>query len=193
MCTCCAAPVPVGLRQAGASPQATLAYWLVNPTLNPVTLILIGWALGCKWLALPFATGVLLVCGGGFLIAGSADLDRMSISGRLGSEASPVGELDLRETPWRRWSAHHWRPSISLIPEYLIMIFLFGGSGSRSFSTSRKGPHCDRRALIDSGPCERRHAVRSAYCCTRFRSCRLRSLPDWESLPLRHFLSPCRQ
>jgi uncharacterized membrane protein YraQ (UPF0718 family) len=28
MCTCCAAPVAVGSRQTGASPLATLAYWV---------------------------------------------------------------------------------------------------------------------------------------------------------------------
>ena len=35
MCTCCAAPVAVGLRKKNVSVGASLAFWLGNPTLNP--------------------------------------------------------------------------------------------------------------------------------------------------------------
>jgi uncharacterized protein len=72
MCTCCAAPVAVGFRRAGASTRATLAYWLANPMLNPATLILIGMMLGWKWLALRSMLAVLLVFGGSYLVARSS-------------------------------------------------------------------------------------------------------------------------
>src|SRR5579862_4159257 len=42
MCTCCAAPVVIGLRRANASAAATTAFWLGNTVLNPATLIFMG-------------------------------------------------------------------------------------------------------------------------------------------------------
>jgi uncharacterized protein len=38
MCTCCAAPVVIGLRRAHASAAAATAFWLGNTVLNPATL-----------------------------------------------------------------------------------------------------------------------------------------------------------
>ncbi len=37
MCTCCAAPVVVGLRERQAAPGAAIAFWLGNSVLNPAT------------------------------------------------------------------------------------------------------------------------------------------------------------
>src|SRR5579875_2340989 len=50
MCTCCAAPVVIGLRKQQASNGAAMAFFLGNPTLNPATLLFIGFVL--SW---PFA------------------------------------------------------------------------------------------------------------------------------------------
>ncbi len=126
MCTCCAAPVAVGLRQAGASARATLAYWLGNPALNPATLILIGFVLGWKWLALRLTLGVLLVFGGSYLLAGATDLDRISASAPAAIDASAAGAGGFAQSPWRRWSVELWRLAISLVPEYVALIFLLG-------------------------------------------------------------------
>ena len=38
MCSCCTAPVAVGLRRSGVSTGAALAYWVGNPLLNPAVL-----------------------------------------------------------------------------------------------------------------------------------------------------------
>ena len=50
MCTCCAAPVAVGLRKCKASTGAAVAYLVGNPMLNPATIVFIGyqpsWRLG---------------------------------------------------------------------------------------------------------------------------------------------------
>src|SRR5579862_3444227 len=46
MCTCCSAPVVVGLRRARSSIGSALAFWLANPLLNPATLVFTGFVLG---------------------------------------------------------------------------------------------------------------------------------------------------
>src|SRR5690348_7048070 len=52
MCTCCAAPVVVGLRRRQAAPGAAIAFWLGNSVLNPATLVFIGFVLGWQWAGL---------------------------------------------------------------------------------------------------------------------------------------------
>jgi uncharacterized protein len=128
MCTCCAAPVAVGFRRAGASTRATLAYWLANPMLNPATLILIGMMLGWKWLALRSMLGVLLVFGGSYLVAGSTETDRIPTSAPVATDGPFTSELGSEQSMGRRWFAEFRRLSISLIPEYIILIVLLGAA-----------------------------------------------------------------
>jgi len=45
MCTCCAAPVVVGLRRQAASAGGAIAFWLGNSVLNPATLVFMGFVL----------------------------------------------------------------------------------------------------------------------------------------------------
>jgi uncharacterized protein len=63
MCTCCSAPVVVGLRQRKASVGAALAYWLANPVLNPATIIFMGFVLSWKFALLRIVAGVIMVLG----------------------------------------------------------------------------------------------------------------------------------
>ncbi|WP_407305683.1 permease [Desulfosporosinus sp. SB140] len=66
MCTCCSAPVVVGLRQRKASVGAALAYWLGNPVLNPATIIFMGFVLSWKFALLRIIAGVIMVFGIGY-------------------------------------------------------------------------------------------------------------------------------
>ncbi|MDP4128028.1 MAG: permease [Bacillota bacterium] len=66
MCTCCSAPVVVGLRQRKASVGAALAYWLGNPVLNPATIIFMGFVLSWKFALLRIIAGALMVFGIGY-------------------------------------------------------------------------------------------------------------------------------
>src|ERR1700728_3690913 len=68
MCTCCAAPVVVGLRAREASPGAAISFWLGNSVLNPATLVFMGFVLGWNWTALRFVLGTLMVFGLGYLV-----------------------------------------------------------------------------------------------------------------------------
>ena len=62
-CTCCAAPVTVGLRKSSASPNAALAFLLGNPTLNPATIIFMGFVLGWNFAIFRIIMGLVLVFG----------------------------------------------------------------------------------------------------------------------------------
>src|SRR5262249_758402 len=61
MCTCCGAPIAVGMIDAGAGASSALVYWLANPLLNPAALVFIGFVLGWQWAALRLFVGVALV------------------------------------------------------------------------------------------------------------------------------------
>src|SRR5215813_5298453 len=61
MCTCCGAPIAVGMIETGAGASSALVYWLANPVLNPAALVFIGFVLGWQWAALRLFVGVALV------------------------------------------------------------------------------------------------------------------------------------
>src|SRR3984885_763453 len=44
-CTCCAAPVFVGLRERQSSPGSAISFWLGNSVLNPAPLVFMGFVL----------------------------------------------------------------------------------------------------------------------------------------------------
>ncbi len=126
MCTCCAAPVVIGLRRANASAAAAAAFWLGNTVLNPATLIFSGFVLGWKWTGLRLALGIPLVFGTGYLVGrltggGEAAALHTQLS-RAIAESAP-------ETPSiKGWLTRFARLVIGLIPEYLILVLILGGS-----------------------------------------------------------------
>ncbi|TGE32844.1 permease [Desulfosporosinus sp. Sb-LF] len=66
MCTCCSAPVVVGLRERKASVGAAVAYWLGNPVLNPATIIFMGFVLSWKLAFFRIIAGIIMVFGIGY-------------------------------------------------------------------------------------------------------------------------------
>lgn len=129
MCTCCAAPVVVGLRARQASPGAAIAFWLGNTILNPATLVFMGFVLGWNWTALRIVLGILMVFGLGHLV------NRM-ITPREAAEAEAhLSELVAKsEEPgatsnaFRRWMEIFVRMSVRLIPEYVVVVLLLGAA-----------------------------------------------------------------
>src|SRR5436309_1857985 len=61
MCTCCTAPIALGMLESGAGTASALVYWLANPVLNPAALVFIGFVLGWQWAVLRLVFGVALV------------------------------------------------------------------------------------------------------------------------------------
>lgn len=129
MCTCCAAPVAVGLRQRSASVSSTLAFWMGNPVLNPATLIFMGFVLSWKFVLIRIVFGILLVFGLSYF-ANRFALDedvseedfrslRASLSSSGNSEEETRGFLS-------RWWQALWPLIRDTIPAYLIVVFLLG-------------------------------------------------------------------
>jgi hypothetical protein len=124
MCTCCAAPVVVGLRRQQASPGAAVAFWLGNSVLNPATLVFMGFVLGWRWTALRFVLGVLMVFGLGYLA------NRMSSPREAQAAEASLAALVAapQEGPFRRWLTLLGRMTLRLVPEYVVLVLLLGAA-----------------------------------------------------------------
>jgi uncharacterized membrane protein YraQ (UPF0718 family) len=122
MCTCCAAPVVLGLRRENASPGAATAFWLGNSVLNPATLVFIGFVLGWQWTGLRLALGLVMVFGLGHLVnrfcAESEGTARPALSP---AETGPAN-------PFLRWLSILAGMAIRLIPEYVVIVLLLGAT-----------------------------------------------------------------
>jgi uncharacterized protein len=125
MCTCCAAPIVVGLRERQASPGAAIAFWLGNSVLNPATLVFMGFVLGWHWAGLRLGLGLLMVYGLGYLV------NRMVTPQE---EAAAQAQLaTLAESPpaaeaFRRWITILGRMAVRLVPEYIVLVLLLGAA-----------------------------------------------------------------
>jgi uncharacterized protein len=122
MCTCCAAPVVVGLRQHQAAPGAAIAFWLGNTLLNPAAMIFTGFVLGWHWTLLRLLLGVPMVFGLGYLA------NRMTASSSVpvelpSMEPEPSSFIEVG----RRWMLILGRMVVRLIPEYVVIVLVLGG------------------------------------------------------------------
>lgn len=124
MCSCCAAPVAVGLRRARVSLSATVGFWLGNPALNPVVLVFCLAVLPWPWTVLRLTGGILVVA------AGIALARRAERRGRtVGAEAhpGPDGARDEATGPVvPRFLGALAGLSVRLLPELVGVVFLLG-------------------------------------------------------------------
>lgn len=125
MCTCCAAPVVIGLRKAKASAGAAIAFWLGNSVLNPATLVFIGFVLGWRWSALRLLLGVVAVLGLGFLADRMSSPEEAEVAER---QLAGVREAAPGTNPFTRWLAILTRLAAWLIPEYIVLVLLLGAT-----------------------------------------------------------------
>lgn len=130
MCTCCAAPVAVGVRRRGVPVSSALAYWLGNPVLNPAALVFIAIVLPWQFLTVRLVTGLVLVFGITLVVA------RLAGAGRTVSDpavqpdetaACAAAEVSTVATAGRRFLTSLGRLSVRLLPEYLVVVLLLGG------------------------------------------------------------------
>jgi len=141
MCTCCAAPVVVGLRRAQAAPGAAIAFWLGNTVLNPATLIFMGFVLGWRWTLLRLFLGLPMVFGLGYLA------NRMTSVREAAQAQTALAALVAapQDAPFRRWLGALWRMALRLIPEYLVLVLLLGAA--RAWLFPAIGPQIDNHIL----------------------------------------------
>src|SRR5262249_32451900 len=119
MCTCCCAPIAVGMIESGACASSALIYWLANPVLNPAALVFIGFVLGWQWAALRLVMGVALV----FVIG--------ELSARfVPTDWRPPGTSIRPDNPNRplllAWGGAFLRLAVRLVPEYAVLVFALG-------------------------------------------------------------------
>ena len=122
MCSCCAAPLAVGLRRAKAGTSAVLAFWLGNPALNPVVLVFCLAVLPWPWAVLRFGAGLLVVVGA-VAIAGWLGRRRAGDDAVPADVPAPV--TDGRPVPVR-FVATLAGLAVRLLPEYLAVVFVLG-------------------------------------------------------------------
>ena len=143
MCTCCAAPVVIGLRREHASASSAIAFWLGNTVLNPATLIFMGFVLGWQWTALRLLFGVLMVFGVAFLIDRIASPEEVQ---RLESTVDPLAPPGEAFHPSiTGWIIRFLRLALGLVPEYLILVLLLGAA--RAWLFPQIGPGVDNNFL----------------------------------------------
>jgi uncharacterized membrane protein YraQ (UPF0718 family) len=137
MCTCCAAPVVVGMRRAKGSVGSAVAFWLANPLLNPATLVFTGFVLGWQWVGLRLAFALLVVFGVAWLA--------QRIMGSAGAGSAAPGLVEPPGVPeptggfFLRWGRELWRLSIRLLPEYVIIVLALGAARAWLFPTMPAG------------------------------------------------------
>ncbi|MGF6238927.1 MULTISPECIES: permease [Paraburkholderia] len=127
MCTCCAAPVVVGLRQRQASPGGAIAFWLGNSVLNPATLVFMGFVLGWNWAALRLVLGVLMVFGLGYLVNRLVTPKEAEAADAQLAQLAALQE-QARGNAFVRWLSLFARMAARLIPEYIVLILLLGAA-----------------------------------------------------------------
>ena len=147
MCSCCAAPVVVGLRERQASPGAAIAFWLGNTVLNPATLVFMGFVLGWHWTALRIALGVPMVFGLGYLVnlmvtpkeAAAAEAKIAALTAETKTSEATASNA------FMRWIEIFVRMSVRLIPEYIVLVLLLGAA--RAFLFPEIGPAVDNSII----------------------------------------------
>lgn len=126
MCTCCTAPIVVGLRRQRAAAGSALAFFLGNPVLNPATLIFIGFVLGWRFAALRILVGIALVFA-------AASIANHLTHGRAGEETYELTLSPFESGPrtfanmFSAWVRELWYEARTILPGYIVIVFIIGG------------------------------------------------------------------
>lgn len=125
MCSCCTAPVAVGMRRGGLPVSTAVTFWLANPVLNPavvVFLLIIGpWEWGTVRVVVGIALIVVVAVAARRLAPAMADTEGLaSVEGADGAIEAP------RMHPLARFVRELGRLTLTLVPEYLLLVFAVG-------------------------------------------------------------------
>jgi uncharacterized protein len=122
MCTCCAAPVAIGMRQRSASVGSVVAWWMSNPLLNPATLVFMGFVLGWGWTLFRVVFGIAMVIGVAFLA------ERYAGPRESAPAMQPIADEASGGSFLTRWAQELLSMAIRLVPEYLVLVLLLGAA-----------------------------------------------------------------
>ena len=137
-----------GLRKSGASTGSAAAFFLGNPALNPAVLVFLAFTLGWQWAVLRLALAIVLVFGAAAAVTRLAPgnlLDVSKVEHASNDVAAPAPQGN-----WAiRWLKSLLALTISLVPEYVIMILALGAVRAFLFPTA--GPQLGNSILIVVG------------------------------------------
>ncbi|MFJ7747396.1 permease [Peribacillus sp. NPDC097295] len=122
MCTCCAAPMAVGLRKKNVSVGAALAFWIGNPTINPATLVFMTFVLSWKFTLIRLIFGIILTFGISYL-ANRFVKDQQPIEmDQIIADAEPTGSF------LTRWMKSIGSMLLYIVPAYVLSVLLLGAA-----------------------------------------------------------------
>ncbi|GFN31453.1 permease [Paenibacillus xylaniclasticus] len=126
MCSCCAAPVTVGLRKKKASVGASLAFWLGNPTINPATLVFMTFVLSWRFTVLRLVFGLLLTFGVSYFA------NRFAANETLPDQVAQAPKKLQQEEQSApliiRWLKAVGSMLLHIVPAYIIAVLLLGAA-----------------------------------------------------------------
>ena len=123
MCTCCSAPLVVGLRKKNASVGAALAFWIGNPIINPATLVFMTFVLSWKFTLIRLVFGLILTFGVSYLANRfvkndtSFDIDQI-----IKDEESTTDNF------LSKWLKTIGSMLLYIVPTYILSVLLLGAA-----------------------------------------------------------------
>ncbi|MDT2641123.1 permease [Enterococcus dongliensis] len=135
MCTCCTAPVAVGLKRSQASVNSVVAFFLANPLLNPATLVFMGFVLGWKFTFLRLIFGVIAVLGIATIVSKVSKAKRVHVPDT--KMFDPIEET--QQGVIVRWIKAFGRLIIESIPAYIVIVFILGAFQGLLFPAVNSG------------------------------------------------------
>lgn len=120
MCTCCAAPMAVGLRKKNVSVGAALAFWIGNPTINPATLVFMTFVLSWKFTLIRLIFGLILTFGVSYLANRFVKNDQPIDIDQIVSNTEPAGNF------FSRWLKSIGSMLLYIVPAYVLSVLLLG-------------------------------------------------------------------
>jgi uncharacterized protein len=124
MCTCCAAPVAIGLRKKKVSVGASLAFWMGNPTLNPATLVFMTFVLSWRFTLIRLVFGLAIVFGVSYLANRFAPKVDATEINKMMEDA----EQDETGSFMTRWLKSIGIMLLYIVPAYILTVLLLGAA-----------------------------------------------------------------
>ncbi|MCM3453742.1 permease [Heyndrickxia oleronia] len=122
MCTCCAAPIAVGLRKKNVSVGAALAFWMGNPLINPATLVFMTFVLSWKFTLIRLVFGLIITFGVSYLANRFAkDLQPIDLDQVVTTE-EPKGNFMIR------WFKSIGAMIVYIVPAYVLSVLVIGAA-----------------------------------------------------------------
>ncbi|RJS61442.1 permease [Bacillus sp. PK3_68] len=142
MCSCCAAPIAVGLRKKNVSVGAALAFWIGNPMINPATLIFMTFVLSWKFTLLRLVFGLILTFGVSYLANRFVkDVEPVDIEQMMVEEKAEGSFL-------ARWLKSAGSMLLYVVPAYILSVLLLGAGRVWLFPQLNEGAADSLMAII---------------------------------------------